>query len=134
MKTISPSKKASGFGLNEVLVVIAIIGIIASMAIPSFAGLLDRGQGAKDLRNAHSLVTTFSAARSAGAKFTSLNKQAVCEALTGNANSATPVRGCGIFSTANFQVTMSAVELDRALAYLQESGSGESFTLSLKAS
>lgn len=133
MKTISPSKKTSGFGLNEVLVVIAIIGIIASMAIPAFAGLLDRGQDAKDLRNAHSLVTTFSAARSAGAKFTTLNKQAVCEALTGNAN-AQPVRGCGMFSTANFQVAMSPVELDRALAYLQESGAGKSYNLTLKAS
>ncbi|HIF55482.1 MAG TPA: prepilin-type N-terminal cleavage/methylation domain-containing protein, partial [Methylococcaceae bacterium] len=38
------NKQFSGFSLTELLVVIALIGIIASIAIPSFQGMIEKNR------------------------------------------------------------------------------------------
>jgi prepilin-type N-terminal cleavage/methylation domain-containing protein len=130
MKNSIRSQSHAGFGLIELLTVIAVIGIMAAMAIPAFVGLWERGETTKNRRNAQTLVNTFSAARSAGATFTVYTKTAVLDLLSGNAG-ATRITGRGAFATTEFLVALSPEELGNALPYVDAHGEGESFVLSL---
>ncbi len=63
---LAPSLKA-GFSLVEMLVVIAIIGIIAAIAIPNIGNLNDSARDAAAKRNAQSVASVMNAAVAAGA-------------------------------------------------------------------
>jgi type IV pilus assembly protein PilA len=130
MKATLRSQSQAGFGLTELLMVIAVIGIMAAMAIPAIGGLWERGETTKNRRNAQTLVNTFSAARSAGATFTVYTKTAVLELLSGNSGTSR-ITGRGAFATTEFLVALSPEELGNALPYVEAQGDGESFMLSL---
>lgn len=67
MKNIKLNKKAQGgFSLVEMLVVIAVIGIIAAIAIPNIGSVNNSARIAAAQRNAQSIASVLNAAVAAG--------------------------------------------------------------------
>lgn len=54
MTTLTKQKQNSGFTIAELLVVVAIIGILVAVSIPIFAGQLEKGREATDAANERS--------------------------------------------------------------------------------
>lgn len=118
MKRISPSiplcaspvwrtaRSAGGFSLAEMLVVIAVIGVLAGMAILAMSGVMDKSNHAKVVRQAQAVAHTYAAARAAGAEFPVQSRAGVVDLLTqGNG-----VQGKGVFSDSRFVVPMGDEE------------------------
>lgn len=67
---INPVKSVkAGFSLVEMLVVIAVIGIIAAIAVPNIGRINDSAKDATYRRNAQSLASVFTSAQAAGYDF-----------------------------------------------------------------
>ncbi len=69
MKVSKIAKK--GFSLVEMLVVIAIIGVMAAIAVPQISNFTDAANKGKAQRNAQNLSSVCSAAQAAGLDFVS---------------------------------------------------------------
>ena len=48
------TRRQQGFTLLELMIVIAIIGVLVAIAIPTFSGVLEKGREATDLANVRS--------------------------------------------------------------------------------
>jgi type IV pilus assembly protein PilA len=78
------SRLSKGFSLVEMLVVIAVIGIIAAIAVPNIGRINDSAKDATYRRNAQNLASVFASAQAAGHDFSDggkLNQKAVIEAM-----------------------------------------------------
>lgn len=73
MKAIRSTSRQfrKGFSLAEMLVVIGVITVLATLAILNFSSFFTESGKSKDMRNAQSVVTAFTSARHAGAVFQS---------------------------------------------------------------
>jgi prepilin-type N-terminal cleavage/methylation domain-containing protein len=60
-----------GFSLVELIVSVAILGILVCIALPTLLNIFGEAESAKTTRNAHTIATTYASARAAGATFTS---------------------------------------------------------------
>src|ERR1051325_4627929 len=72
---MSPSKKNKVFSLIELLIVVAIIGIIAAIAIPNLLAsrrAANEGSAQQSLRTIHSAQSTYQATKGNGAYSTDL--------------------------------------------------------------
>jgi prepilin-type N-terminal cleavage/methylation domain-containing protein len=89
---------AGGFSLVEMLVVIAVIGIIVATAVPTIGSVTKQANDAKVRRNAQNLAAVGAAAQAVGFEYVSTTKnEAVAELITG-------VTGTGQFANNVFRV------------------------------
>lgn len=116
-----------GFSLVELLVVIAVIGVIASIAVQAIGGFFGVTNRTKIRQNTQTLAWVFANARASGATFASYDKDSVIDALTGPSG----VNGRGSMASVFFKVSMNPAEVleVKNAASLVEAGSGEDFRL-----
>jgi len=114
-------KQASGFTLTELMIIIAIIGILASIALPSFQGMIERNrlkevaEGLKsDLMFARTEavkqskdVTVSRKPGDAGAWCYGLNVGGTCDCNVANACSIKTVQGTGFSAIVNMDAAIT---------------------------
>lgn len=104
--SLRENRKRGGFGLTEVLMVVAILGVITALALPALAGVLQGGRSAKSKQQAQTIAQTFAAAEAVGAVFAVSSREGVVDALTRPEG----VTGVGIFENVIFSVKLTAAE------------------------
>ena len=119
MKVQLKKVKAAGFSLVELLVVIAVIGIMAAIAIPMISNINANATTAKNKRNAQNVASVYGAATAAGADLSAAaTAGAVIDALQAG------VDGTGQFATTKFQVNIAETEQAGAEALLNNPVAG----------
>ncbi|MEZ5329177.1 MAG: type II secretion system protein [Verrucomicrobiales bacterium] len=81
MKWTEKLKSARGFSLVELLVVIAVIGLIAAIALPSVSKITDKARKATAQKNAQMLCSLHTNAKSAGAGFSATTRGGILDEL-----------------------------------------------------
>ncbi|MAS93025.1 MAG: hypothetical protein CMO55_07485 [Verrucomicrobiales bacterium] len=69
MNNLVKKKAKGGFSLVEMLVVIAVIGIIAAIAVPNISKINDSAKDAAARRNAQNIASVYASANAAGHSF-----------------------------------------------------------------
>lgn len=126
---INPVKSVkAGFSLVEMLVVIAVIGIIAAIAVPNIGRINDSAKDATYRRNAQNLSSIFASAQAAGYDFSKTggtganlaNEAAVITALITGAtinNTSSPFNGA-FFGVPGLKVADATSDTAGAAKYL----------------
>lgn len=122
MKINTKQSLKAGFSLVEMLVVIAVIGIIAAIAVPNIGRINDSAKDATYRRNAQSLASIFASAQAAGVDFSSAStKEAdIIKAMIKGASVSdadSPFNGT-YFGVPGLDATDAVSETDGAAKYL----------------
>jgi prepilin-type N-terminal cleavage/methylation domain-containing protein len=78
----------AGFSLVEMLVVIAVIGIIAAIAIPNIGNINAAARQSAAQRNAQTIASTFASAAAAGVTFAATDKASAVTEIAGGVSPA----------------------------------------------
>jgi len=112
MKVHLKKAKTAGFSLVELLVVIAVIGIMAAIAIPMISNINANATAAKTKRNAQQIASVYGAAVAAGATFSGNTLTAILSDLKAGRSGAAP------FTDSNFKIDLETAEITAATPYL----------------
>ncbi len=116
----------AGFSLVEMLVVIAVIGIMAAIAVPTIGNMTTQAKENKAKRNAQSAASVWASAQAAGATLSPATADADgCVAVLNGGVYGDAASG---FGTTQFKVTMSAAEQALAAAKLTYNSTDNSLT------
>lgn len=124
MKLNKTRSLKAGFSLVEMLVVIAVIGIIAAIAVPNIGRINDSAKDATYRRNAQNLASVFASAQAAGHDFSvggTLNEKKIIEGLVTGAtinDADSPFNGT-YFGVPGLDVVDAVSETDGAAKYLE---------------
>lgn len=119
------TKKNSAFSLVEMLVVIAVIGILAAIAVPNIGKINGAAEASKNRRNAQQLASVCNAAQAAGHDFITSPDDTAAEVAARIVIGATISDSTSPFKDSYFGVpNLSGDELDRAVDYLTVSTDG----------
>lgn len=111
---ISRKPSAIGLSLVEVLIVVAVIGIISAIAVPSVGRVTDNANSSKAKRNAQDIASIGTAAQSVGYVFVGSSVNEAAQELVNG------VTGKGSFSETVFRMPhLSQKEIDAALSHLE---------------
>ena len=116
---MKPSNRSRGFSLVEMLVVIAITGIMAGFALPQISDFSRSAKEAKAKRNAQNIAAVASQAMSAGFDFVGTNsrEQAIANVIEGTTSIE------GVFEGEFFGVpNLSLIDAQQASEYLDIGG------------
>ena len=103
-----------GFSLVEMLVVIAVIGILASISVTAIGSVTAKANATKAKRNAQNLAAVGSSAQAVGFQYVSHRKRRATKELIAG------VTGTGQFETTVFRVpNLSRSQLRETLRYLK---------------
>jgi len=123
MKPHTRNARSAGFSLVEMLVVIAVIGIIAAIAVPNIGRINDSAKDATYRRNAQNLASVFATAQAAGVDFSSASTDEadVIEAVIAGAtvnDPDSPFNGT-YFGVPGLDATDATDESEGAAKYLE---------------
>jgi len=112
-----------GFSLVEMLTVISVIGIIASIAIPNIGSISDSARTATRQRNGQSIVSMFAAGQAAGVAWAGATRNAlVGSVISGQAPTD------GAFTGKTFRVpNITGAELTATYPYVGKDSDGNLF-------
>ncbi|MEX2578574.1 MAG: prepilin-type N-terminal cleavage/methylation domain-containing protein [Verrucomicrobiales bacterium] len=123
MKLSTTTPRKTGFSLVEMLVVIAVIGIIAAIAVPNIGRINDSAKDATYRRNAQNVASVFASAQAAGLDFSdggSRNERAIIEEIIagGTVTEDGPFKDT-FFGLPGLNVNDAVSETDGAAKYLE---------------
>ena len=123
MKIRAQKAANTGFSLVEMLVVIAVIGIIAAIAVPNIGRINDSAKDATYRRNAQNIASVFASAQAAGVDFSasSTAEADIIDAIIAGAtvsDADSPFNGT-YFGVPGLDATDAGSETAGAAMYLQ---------------